>query len=224
MTQGVKLAYQAEYLVDNKELPPIVLGKQASYAWRDDPKHLLFSLARYKFCAKLLAGKERVLEVGCGDGTGAPILLQEIKTLHGIDIEPITIENCNQLNRFKERCTFETLDAVEHAPSATFDALISLDVIEHIQADKEEQFLKNIFSCLEKHGVAIIGTPNITAAQYASKLSLAGHINLKSHATLVASMKQFFHNVFLFSMNDELVHTGYYPMAHYLMALGTDKK
>mgnify|MGYP007028595943 CR=1 FL=1 len=30
---------------------------------------------------------------------------------------------------------------------------------------------------------------------------------------------RFFDNVFLFSMNDEVVHTGFTPMAHYLFAL-----
>lgn len=29
---------------------------------------------------------------------------------------------------------------------------------------------------------------------------------------------------FLFSMNDEVVHTGYYPMAHYLIAVGIGPK
>jgi hypothetical protein len=37
-------------------------------------------------------------------------------------------------------------------------------------------------------------------------------------------MQQFFHNVFVFSMNDEVVHTGYSPMAHYLLALGCGVK
>ena len=37
-------------------------------------------------------------------------------------------------------------------------------------------------------------------------------------------MQQFFHNVFVFSMNDEVVHTGYFPMAHYLLALGCTLK
>ena len=27
-------------------------------------------------------------------------------------------------------------------------------------------------------------------------------------------------NVFLFSMNDEIIHTGFYPLAHYLVAKG----
>jgi hypothetical protein len=36
-------------------------------------------------------------------------------------------------------------------------------------------------------------------------------------------MAKFFHHVFIFSMNDEVVHTGFYPMAHYLLALGCGK-
>jgi glycosyltransferase involved in cell wall biosynthesis len=37
-------------------------------------------------------------------------------------------------------------------------------------------------------------------------------------------MERFFHNVFLFSMNDELVHTGFIPMAHYLIAIGCTRR
>ena len=37
-------------------------------------------------------------------------------------------------------------------------------------------------------------------------------------------VSHFFHNVFLFSMNDEVVHTGFTPMAHYLLAIGSDRK
>jgi hypothetical protein len=32
-------------------------------------------------------------------------------------------------------------------------------------------------------------------------------------------LERFFTNVFLFSMNDEVVHTGFSPMAHYLFCL-----
>jgi len=52
-------------------------------------------------------------------------------------------------------------------------------------------------------------------------VSLAGHINLKSAATLRESLARRFTNVFIFSMNDEVVHTGFTPMAHYLFALCT---
>jgi hypothetical protein len=34
----------------------------------------------------------------------------------------------------------------------------------------------------------------------------------------------FIHNVFIFSMNDEVVHTGFHPLAHYLRALCCQRK
>jgi hypothetical protein len=37
-------------------------------------------------------------------------------------------------------------------------------------------------------------------------------------------LELYFHNVFIFSMNDEVVHTGYYKMAHYLLALCVGKR
>lgn len=37
-------------------------------------------------------------------------------------------------------------------------------------------------------------------------------------------MGSYFENVIIFSMNDEVVHTGFTPMAHYLLGVGTGKK
>jgi hypothetical protein len=37
-------------------------------------------------------------------------------------------------------------------------------------------------------------------------------------------MAEHFENVFVFSMNDEVVHTGFTPMAHYLLAIGAGRK
>ena len=33
------------------------LGLMTNQAWRDDPRHLLFVLSRYKFVAKMLSGR-----------------------------------------------------------------------------------------------------------------------------------------------------------------------
>jgi hypothetical protein len=37
-------------------------------------------------------------------------------------------------------------------------------------------------------------------------------------------MERHFHSVFMFSMNDETVHTGYHSMAHYLIAVAAHRK
>ena len=46
-----------------------------------------------------------------------------------------------------------------------------------------------------------------------------GHVNCKSGVELRTFLEGFFPNVFLFSMNDEVVHTGHTKMSHYLLAL-----
>jgi hypothetical protein len=37
-------------------------------------------------------------------------------------------------------------------------------------------------------------------------------------------MQTYFHNVYAFSMNDEVVHTGYHAMAHYNLVLCCGKR
>jgi len=49
-------------------------------------------------------------------------------------------------------------------------------------------------------------------------------VNCKSGPQLKSLLQNYFEHVFLFSMNDEVVHTGYYPMAHYLIAVCCGKK
>ncbi|SVC88588.1 uncharacterized protein METZ01_LOCUS341442, partial [marine metagenome] len=100
-----------------------------------------------------------------------------------------------------------------------YDALYSLDVMEHIRIEKEATFLANICRSLRDHGVAIIGMPSIESQTYASPESKQGHVNCKTGDQLRYSLNKYFNNVFMFSMNDEIVHTGFFPMAHYLIGL-----
>ncbi len=205
---------------------PVTLGPWTSHIWRTDPRHLGFLLARYKFVSKMLAGKNRVLEVGCGDAGGTPVVLQTVGSVHCIDFEPLVLNDA--VERYKresiDRASFRVHDMLEGRVPDIFDSAFSLDVIEHIPEVSEHIFLKNIVSSLTDHAVFIMGTPNISAKEYASSASAVGHINLKSADTLRALLLSHFHNVFIFSMNDELVHTGYYPMSHYLLAMCVDVK
>ena len=221
--QRAKLEYDQGLFDSYTQLAPYPVGARTSHAMRVDPRHLLFSLSRYKFCAKMLEGKERVLEAGCGDAFGAPIMLQAVRSLHCVDIEPQVIEQNMRQNEWGERLSFSCLDLTREHPSGLFDAAFCMDVIEHIAPDKEKDFLGNLAASLKEDGVCIVGTPNITADTYASPISREGHINLKSQKTLKAALEPFFRHTFMFSMNDEVVHTGYAAMAHFLIALCVGK-
>src|SRR2546429_6368610 len=52
-------------------------------------------------------------------------------------------------------------------------------------------------SSMLSFGVAMVGTPNQTADQYASENSRKGHVNLKDHRSLRALLERHFHRVFL---------------------------
>ena len=200
------------------------LGPYSDYTWRHDPKHLFFGMARYKFCAKMLAGGKNLLEVGCGEAFTAPMMLQTVETLTGLDVVPEIIGYNNAYNTCGGRARFLNHNIIESPMEKKFDSCVSMDVIEHIDASLEDRFIGNIAASLLPHSPCVIGTPNITSDRYAGESSRREHINLKSHETLKQLLQKHFHNVFLFSMNDEIVHTGFYPMAHYLMALAVAPK
>ena len=86
------------------------------------------------------------------------------------------------------------------------------------------KFMDAVVCNLVDTGVCIIGTPNITAAAYQSEESKMSHINLYSHERLKQLLQKYFDNVFMFGMNDEVVHTGFPGMAHYLVAMGVGKR
>ncbi len=196
------------------------LGLTTNHMWQDDPRHLLFALARYKFVAKLLSGKRKALEVGCGDAFGTRLVQQEVKSVWAVDFDPVFVRDVESRmdGRWPFRC--QVHDMLSGPLEGDFDAAYSLDVIEHIRQADEDCFLENIARSLHAQGVLIIGTPSLNSQTYASQYSKAGHINCKDHHQLKELMLRHFHNVFLFSMNDEVVHTGFYPMAHYFLALG----
>lgn len=201
------------------------LGLMSSQVWHDDPRRLLFVLARYKFVAKMFSGMNHVLEIGCADAFGTRVVLQEVKALTAIDFDPLFVEHAkqNMSARWKFKCLAHDMLA---APLARgFDGVYAVDVLEHIPSgEAEERFVGNMASSLNATGVCLVGSPSIHSQAYASPQSKEGHVNCKDAPGLKTLMSRFFHNVFIFSMNDEVVHTGFYPMAHYLWALCCHKK
>jgi len=207
---------------DQQGLTP--LGLMTNQVWEDDPRRLTFLLARYKFVSKMLGGKKFVGELGCGDGFGTRIVMQTVEKVVAYDFDPVFVEDIRQ--RQSRRWPLEVYyhDILEAALPNKHDGIYSLDVIEHIPRNVEHLYLEHLRDSLTEDGVLIVGSPSLESQAYASPPSKAGHVNCKSGEELKALLKNYFQNVFLFSMNDEVVHTGFAPMAHYLFAVCCQKR
>lgn len=209
-----------EVVAEMRRRGPEKLGLMSGWGWYDDPKRLAFTLSRYKFVSKMLNGIDVVLEVGCGDGFGSRIVAEAVGRLTAVDFDPELLESAASIASDRYPIEFRRHDMLDGPVEGSYSGIYSMDVLEHIQAgDQERRFLTNLVAPLRSHGVCIIGMPSLESQAYASKFSKMGHVNCKTQGDLKKTMEGYFHNVFMFAMNDEVVHTGYAKMAHYNLAL-----
>ena len=83
----------------------------------------------------------------------------------------------------------------------------------------EKTFILNLKKSLKPNGSLIIGMPSLQSQKYASKLAKKEHVNCKTKAQLRKFLKRYFKNVYMFSMNDEVLHTGFDELSHYIIGL-----
>jgi 2-polyprenyl-3-methyl-5-hydroxy-6-metoxy-1,4-benzoquinol methylase len=202
---------------------PVVLGKYASYWFNKTPRRMLYSLSYYKFAAKLIGNEKRVLDVGCNEGLGTWVIAKECGFARGVDFDEEAIHTA-QRNFDDPKIEFLSQDFLQVSPSAVWDAVISFDVIEHIFPENEPRFFEQLTANLKPEGLVVIGTPSLISQQFASEVSKKGHVNIYSPERLEKVMRDYFSFVFIFAANDEVVHTGYLPLAHYLIAVGCKKR
>jgi len=197
------------------------LGPHASYWLRKSPRRLLHAMSYAKFAAKMIGvqpeGRE-ILEVGCAEGLGAWLLAKECGPVLGLDLDAEAIDVAKA--SFQGPARFECRDFLDpDADLRGFGGLVSLDVIEHIRPENAVRFWTCAAGALADDGVAVIGTPSLESQQYASEVAKAGHVNCYSGARLREEALAHFHHAFLFGGNDEVVHTGFPAMCHYLIVV-----
>ncbi|MDC0335707.1 class I SAM-dependent methyltransferase [Pseudodesulfovibrio sp.] len=211
-------------VMDGLEDKTLELSKYFTHQVLKNPRHLLFTLARYKAASKMLPRYRdcSVLELGCNEGLGSLILAENATTFTGVDFDEDGIKWA-QDNLTDPKLSFISDDFLGKE-YGLFDAVISLDVIEHISPDDEARFFVTLTGNLAENGICVVGTPNDSASQYASVESQKGHINMYTAERLYKAAAERFHTVFFFGMNDEVLHTGFDPMCHYLMVLACNPR
>jgi 2-polyprenyl-3-methyl-5-hydroxy-6-metoxy-1,4-benzoquinol methylase len=195
----------------------LTLGPYFTFIVRHSPRRLLHLLSYYKFAAKMIGPGKNVVDVGCSEGFGTILLAEHAKTCVGMDLDRDAIDIANATVA-SANLSFVVADILQ-TDVGPFDAAVGLDVIEHIYAENEDAFVAAVGKALTDDGIMILGTPNVTADRYASEHARRGHINLFDADRLRALGLRHFEQVFSFSANDEMIHTGFSAMAHYLLVV-----
>jgi 2-polyprenyl-3-methyl-5-hydroxy-6-metoxy-1,4-benzoquinol methylase len=115
------------------------------------------------------------------------------------DFDEIFIEDFNSKNEKNWKIKSLVHDMVKGHLKKKYDAIYSLDVLEHIKKSNEKNFLLNCLKSLKNNGVFICGMPSIESQKYASKASKEGHVNCKTGDELKKLMNKYFENTFKYN-------------------------
>lgn len=213
--------YLHQETLNNDELNHLLkLGPYNTRGLIEDPKRLGFMISRHKFVSKMLDGFESVLEIGCQEGLGTLVVSKTVKSITAVDFYKPHIEAALEgMAPVIPNATFSGHDMIDGPVPGVFDGAFALDVFEHIDHEQADLFMRNIVLSLTEHGTLILGVPSLESQKYASAAAAAGHINCLSGEDLRDFCRKYFHTVFMFGMNDEVLHTGFMPMSHYLFAM-----
>ncbi len=114
-------------------------------------------LAVYEWIGARVIGR-RVIDLACGEGYGSEVLSRSAASVVGIDANPEAHEHA-RLRYRRQNLTFERGLVETYGERASYDAVVFLQTIEHVQ--EPSAVLEHIRRMLVPGGVAYVSTPNV---------------------------------------------------------------
>ena len=202
--------------MDKSQSPQAIYGPIALESqFLENPLMTAVKLARFKFPARMLGPKDDVLDLGCGRGYGTYFYssMTEGRVI-GVDYFTDITQVRSQISRPNLQYIEEDLrKPSEKLLALRHDAIISVDVIEHFSREGGTAIIEQFSNTLNPGGMMILGTPNRRSAEWRSEQSKKVHIHEYEPEELREVCDRYFKRTFLFSMNDEIVHTGFSKLA-----------
>ena len=151
-----KLSKKANIL-DNGER---IIIKNWNYAKDSNNIDHLIHIKRYEWAKDYLKDL-KVLDNGCGSGYGTYFLAKNnLKEIIGIDISEASIKYAQERYKAKN-LLFKQMNSLSlNLRDNYFDAIISFDVIEHIDEKQQNEYLSEIVKVINNKGFLMIGSPN----------------------------------------------------------------
>lgn len=152
----------------DKEIEFIKYNTRGAYHWEQISLHPVkrnaFVIGRYKNVISILKkgfndnlSEKSVLDIGCGDGVLSYLITTEGGRVSGVDYSDLAISLARK-KTIGAKIDF-TVGSAYELPYAdnSFDAVVSSDVIEHLQEVKI--FLQEIKRVVKIGGIVVISTP-----------------------------------------------------------------
>ena len=175
--EQVRRHFEEERFLAEKILQAKRLERTAVAVWAYDelfrriPWHPALSEKSGQTAAEVIAGKvrtflpllpspsARILEIGCGMGELSYGLMMKGFEVIGVDISDIRVKRLGLLKT--SNLNFGRCDAV-YLPFAdqTFDAVISMQLFEHLHPEDAREHLQEVYRVLRPGGRYLLETPN----------------------------------------------------------------
>ena len=191
-----------------------------SSTFMQNPLMCAIKLSRFKFVAKILSKNDSVLDLGCGNGFSSYFYAQFVREVLGIDlysdIQSIQKKMIAPNLKFIQG---DILSPPSEITNKTFNAVAMVDVIEHFYKEDGDKIVSDYSNLLSKNGIMVIGTPSKYSQEYRSTCSKNTHFHEYEPDELNELCSFYFNRTIIFSMNDEIVHTGFNKLAWFVFLL-----
>jgi trans-aconitate methyltransferase len=127
------------------------------------------------------------LEIGCGTGNLTELLAQTGVNLTAVDVDAAFVQQAKMRLQPYANVTISVADATQMPWTRSFDTIILLDVLEHIEQD--HQLLRQLQHGLKPGGRLVVKVPALNWL-YSPLDRAIGHYRRYSKRTLAATLKQ----------------------------------
>jgi len=111
-----------------------------------------------EFYRPIFAGKENVLDIGCGRGEFLDVMREAGVPARGIDLGEECIQQCRDQGLQAEVADLFPFLAAQ--PDEEFDGILSSQVVEHLPPDRLPEMIRLCATKLRRGGVLALETPN----------------------------------------------------------------
>jgi len=157
-----------------------------------DDDNITKHLARYRLAQSFIPQEGTVLDCACGSGYGTKMLGERGCNVIGIDVSSEAIEFAKSHHSSKN-ISFEVADIAQLTfPSNSFDAIVSIETIEHIPLSICRRYLLACDSWLKPGGLLFASSPMLRFRNGSPFVTNPYHINEMKKEDLL----ELFHSVF----------------------------